>query len=57
LFPILAFAFIIGWLLYSVGEPKTGIKKSPQRRAETAKENALEMGLIAEAEEEQLVAN
>ena len=57
LFPVLALVFMMGWILYILGEPQTSTKKVPHRNVKaTKKEHDLETGLTAELTEEQLVA-
>jgi hypothetical protein len=56
LFPVLAIIFIVGWIMYALGEPKASTKRSPSRNAKAAKkEHDLETGLLAELAEEQEV--
>ena len=54
LLPVLAITFLIGWIMYSVGGTRP--KKTPYKKAEslTKKPSDLEIGLLAEAEEEPL---
>ncbi len=52
LFPILAITFLIGWAMYAVGgkQPK---QPTPKKAVKAAQKPAdLEMGLMAEVEEE-----
>lgn len=54
LFPVLAIIFIVGWIMYAVGEPKASNKRRPNIIAKAAKkEPDLEIGLMAELAEEQ----
>jgi hypothetical protein len=64
LFPFLIPAFIVGMILYVLGEPKTGHTKvhpkkpnSPRKTAPQPQKDPVEMGLMAELEEEQVVAS
>jgi hypothetical protein len=63
LFPVLPFLFMIGWVLYSVGKQGTSIREIPRKNASALKkkvdlaaEHDVEMGLLAEDEEEQIAA-
>jgi hypothetical protein len=57
LLPVLALVFMMGWILYILGEPQTSTKKVPHRNAKaTMKEHDLETGLTAELNEERIVA-
>jgi hypothetical protein len=52
LFPVLAITFLIGWAMYSVGgkQPKQPLPRNAVKVAQ--KPADLEMGLMAEVEEE-----
>ncbi len=58
LLPILAFIFIIGWIMYSTGESRTA-KKKPQKNIKqpgkdlNTDENDIEIGAISELPLEQ----
>ncbi len=52
LLPILAFIFMIGWIMYAVGGAKTTAKKTTVKHVT---ESDLEVGLTAEIAEEQTV--
>jgi hypothetical protein len=59
LLPILAFVFLVGWIMYVLG--RTRARQKPQknesatnRDAVEARENELETGLMAQTEEEPL---
>ena len=63
LFPVIAFLFMIGWILYWVGKQKINTKEEPQRNsnsvvkdAEETEEDSIEVGLMEELNEEQLTA-
>jgi hypothetical protein len=57
LLPVLALIFMMGWILYILGEPQTSTKKVPHKNVKaTKKEHELETGLTAELTEEPLVA-
>ena len=63
LFPVIAFIFMIGWILYWIGKQKENTKKKPQRNSssvvkdvEETEEDSIEVGLMEELDEEQVTA-
>ena len=57
LFPVLALTFLVGWALYVVGDAKGSTPKIPAKKAAPPKKQVdLEMGLLAEVEEEKIPA-
>ena len=60
LLPLLILAFLVGWILYMIGEPDADRPRVSQRRTKTQRKlvefdqkDPVEMGLVAEIEEEQ----
>ena len=57
LLPILALVFLLGWLMYSLGDKKNSKKESQKPmqpvKPKIASQNDLEMGLVSELAEEQ----
>ena len=57
LFPVIAFVFIAGWILYVLGKPRATkqmpqkVKPDAKKEADAAEESDVEMGLLAEVEE------
>ena len=63
LFPVIAFIFMIGWILYWIGKQKEDTKEKPQRNSssvvkdvEETEEDSIEVGLMEELDEEQVTA-
>ena len=63
LFPVIAFIFMIGWILYWIGKHQTKTKEKPQRNSssvvkdvEETEEDSIEVGLMEELDEEQVTA-
>jgi hypothetical protein len=56
LFPIIAITFLVGWVMYSVGGSKADSRKLPQQASPAKKQVDLEMGLLAEVQEEEQIA-
>jgi hypothetical protein len=63
LFPVIAFIFMIGWILYWIGKHQPNTKEEPQKSlnriakdAEETEEDTIEVGLIEELDEEQVTA-
>jgi hypothetical protein len=60
LLPILVFIFMFGWIIYFAGQSKSNAKKAPPKDRkhtvnQSATENDLEIGLIAELPQEQAI--
>jgi hypothetical protein len=54
--PFVAITFLIGWALYAVGSAQHDSKKPSPHKPTVRKQVDLEMGLLAEVEEEQRVS-
>jgi hypothetical protein len=59
LLPLLVLIFMIGWILYFVGQSKSNTKKIPPRIMhsvnQSATENDLEIGILTEKPQEQAI--
>jgi hypothetical protein len=63
LFPVIAFIFMIGWIMYWIGKQKENTEKKPQRNsssvikdAEEPEKDSIEVGLMEELDEEKITA-